>query len=195
MSKRRRLTEAERVASNDSSRMLPACRKIIREHPRKGRLFAAACCYRICHLLADQRSLAAIHLAEQYAEGLIGEEQLRAAEALATAAYNRAARVKGSVRSCADWAAHYVAAASAWFAATKASSYAYIATGDHGLERQRSLTCSAASSVRSHSAMCLSNLPGSPPTSRPSPRLSILMRVRPVAHPCRCFRGFRLRAN
>ena len=50
-----RMTEAEWIVSNDSHAMLQPCRSVIMDHRRKGYLFAAACCYRIWHLLADDR--------------------------------------------------------------------------------------------------------------------------------------------
>lgn len=130
MGKRGAITEAEWVASYDPYLMLRRCRKLIRAHPRKGHLFAVACCYRIWHLLADPRSRAAVDRAAQYAEGLAGEEQLRAAAKAAADAHADAFRAKGKVGACAEWAAEFAASSDAWFAATRASNFAYVAAGD-----------------------------------------------------------------
>lgn len=46
---------------------------------RKQRLFDAACCRRIWHLLEDKRSRHAVHVAEEFADNLSSEEELVAA--------------------------------------------------------------------------------------------------------------------
>src|SRR5438045_2268667 len=95
-----RMTEAEWVASRDSHRMVHRCRRLIRYGPRKGHLFAVACCRRIWHLLADPRSRAAVEAAERYADGLMSEEQLRVEGAEASLAHAEAFRAKGKVGAC-----------------------------------------------------------------------------------------------
>ena len=126
-----KMTEEEWLASNNPYTMLRQCRRIIRYyHPRKGHLFAVACCHRILHLLTDQRSRAAVEVAAQYAEGLVSKEQLQAAANAAKAAHADAFREKGKVGACAEWAAQFAASADAWFAATRASNFAYVAAGD-----------------------------------------------------------------
>ena len=51
------------------------------------RLFAVWCCRQIQHLMTDPRSIAAVDAAEQFANGLISKEQLKAAASAADAAY------------------------------------------------------------------------------------------------------------
>jgi hypothetical protein len=71
------MTEADWLACGDPMTMLDALRGSASE--RKLRLFAAACCRGIWHLLADERSRAAVAAIEQYADGLVGRERLVAA--------------------------------------------------------------------------------------------------------------------
>jgi hypothetical protein len=71
------MTEADWLACGDPMTMLEALRG--RASERKLRLFAVACCRGIWHLLADERSRAAIAVIEQYADGLVGRERLVAA--------------------------------------------------------------------------------------------------------------------
>src|SRR5262245_24000869 len=105
MPRQTRMTEMDWVRSCDSFTMLRLCRKVIREQPRKGRLFAVACCDRIWHLLPDQRSRAAVEMAARYAEGLASEDQLRTAGNNAQAAHADAFRKQGKVGASAEWAA------------------------------------------------------------------------------------------
>ena len=50
---------------------------------RKVRLFAAGCCRRIWHLLANPQSRAAIEVCEEFADGVASRSQLKAALAAA----------------------------------------------------------------------------------------------------------------
>jgi hypothetical protein len=71
------MTEDEWWACDDPMRMLDALRGRI--SARKLRLFGVACCRNIWDLLDDDRSRAAVAVAEQYADGTIGRERLVAA--------------------------------------------------------------------------------------------------------------------
>jgi hypothetical protein len=77
------MTEADWLACTDPGPMLDLI--LGRATDRKLRLFAVACCRRVWHLMAHERSRTAIEAAERYAEGLMSREELRAAakEALA----------------------------------------------------------------------------------------------------------------
>jgi hypothetical protein len=136
------MTEAEWATSNDPGRMLRPCRRIIRQHPRKGLLFGVACCERIRHLLIDPRSQAAVEMAARYADGLAGAEQLKRAERAAGAAHVDAFKARGNPGASAEGAAWFVASLDAWFAASQASSFAY-AAAEYGLETGREHTAQA----------------------------------------------------
>jgi hypothetical protein len=127
------MTEAGWAMSEDPHQMLRPCRKIIRYHARKGRLFAVACCERIRHLLTDPRSLAAVEVVARYTDGLATDDQLREARADAAHAHAEAFEAKGKEGACAEWAAQFTADHDAWLAVMYASNFAYVAAGD-GLE-------------------------------------------------------------
>lgn len=61
------------------------------EHAREWRLFAVWCARRVQHLMADQRSIDALDLAERYANGAATQAELAAARAAALAAAGDAA--------------------------------------------------------------------------------------------------------
>jgi hypothetical protein len=74
------MTEAEWVSCNDPKLMLGFLHDNGRVGERKLRLFAAACCRRIWHLLEDGRSRTAVEVVERYADGEVGIAALRAAQ-------------------------------------------------------------------------------------------------------------------
>jgi hypothetical protein len=84
--------------------------------------------------MTDPRSRAAVETAAQYAEGLASQERLGAAADAAKDAHADAFRSRGKVGACAEWAAQFAASPDAWFAASRASNFAYVATGDGVLE-------------------------------------------------------------
>ena len=128
---RHSMSEQEWDASRDSYAMLEACRMFVLARPRKARLFAVACCRRIRHLMADERSRTAVDVAARYADGLASDQELQAAEIAATAAHDDAFRRKGKVRASGEWAAQFAACSqNPLFVATRAANFAFVAAGD-----------------------------------------------------------------
>lgn len=124
------MTESEWSTCLDSYSMFRRIRLIANRYPRKCRLFAAACCYRIWHLLSDERSRRSVELAVQFAEGFVDEDQLKVAAEVAQAAHAEAFRAVGKIDASAEWAAQFAASPDAWFAMTRASNFACVAAGD-----------------------------------------------------------------
>ena len=69
------MTEAEWLAATDPTQMLEFCRENV--SARKVRLFAAASCRSIWHLLKDERSKLAVEMTERNADGLLTDEALQ----------------------------------------------------------------------------------------------------------------------
>src|SRR4051794_15489957 len=79
------MTEAEWLGCTDPKVMLGFLRG--KASDRKLRLFACACCRRAWSLVRDGRSKQAIEVAERYADGQAGEEELGIALEAAFAAH------------------------------------------------------------------------------------------------------------
>lgn len=105
------MTEPEWLACTNPDVMLDHLEKQTSE--RKLRLYGCACCRRIAHLLPDERSRAALDVAERFADGAAGREELSTAHKQAVDAIWD---VRGLERDCAQ-AAAWVAAPHSWDAA------------------------------------------------------------------------------
>src|SRR5262245_36563254 len=68
------MTEAEWQRCDDPAAMLAFLGR--RATERKLRLFAVACCRRVWHLLADERSRRAVEVGERFAEGAADKAEL-----------------------------------------------------------------------------------------------------------------------
>ena len=68
------------------------CFRAVEGHDKEKRLFAVWCARQVQHLMADQRSIDALDVAERYANGLATDDELSAARAAARDAAWAAAR-------------------------------------------------------------------------------------------------------
>ena len=90
------------------------CLRSVPEHDREWRLFAVWCARRVQHLMTDPRSIAALDVAERFANGEATRDDLSVAWATAGDA-TRAAEWAASL--AAEWAAAGATGAAAWAAA------------------------------------------------------------------------------
>jgi hypothetical protein len=70
------VTEADWNNSTEPQKMIEALRASGKASDRKLRLFAVACCRRLLHLLPEWRHRRHVEVAELYADGKAGEEEL-----------------------------------------------------------------------------------------------------------------------
>jgi hypothetical protein len=89
------------------------------QHDREWRLFAVWCARQVQHLMTDERSIAALDVAERHANGAATDKELTTARAAAWAAAAWAARA-----AWAAWAAEVAAARAAEVAAARAAEVA-----------------------------------------------------------------------
>ena len=106
------------VESNGLGDALWCCRTAP-EHDREWRLYAVWCARRMQHLMTDERSIAALDVAERYANGEATDEER---EAAGEAALEAALEASSEAALEAAWAAARAAAwAAAWEAAWEAA--------------------------------------------------------------------------
>lgn len=105
------MTEAEWQLSQDPAHML--VRLGANASERKLRLFAAACCRGVWHLLPDARSRRAVEAAERRAEGAADAAELEVARVEARRAARAADRFRFGAEEMAEAAAHSEARAAA----------------------------------------------------------------------------------
>jgi hypothetical protein len=118
------MTKSEWSACIDPQPMLDFLRGKVSD--RKLWLFAAGCCRRIWHRLSDARCRQAVEVAEAYADGLAGAEDLARSRKSAWDAWKLPA----------DAAAREVVAADAWGAAAAVTHYAsWVTSGPRTGER------------------------------------------------------------
>ena len=111
------------------------CLRAVEGRDREIRLFSVWCARKVQHLLKDQRSLAALDVAERFANGQATDDELNAArDAASAAAWDADAAARASAWAnarasawAAAWAAAWVAADAARSAADAARSAAYAA--------------------------------------------------------------------
>ena len=110
------------------------CLRAVTGHDREIRLYAVWCARRVQHLMIDPRSIAALDVAERYANNLATEHDLEAAwDAAWAAARDAAGAAAGDAAGAAAWARD-----AAWAAAGEAAwDAAWDAAGDAQEKRLR----------------------------------------------------------
>jgi hypothetical protein len=87
------MTEAEWLACHDQWQMLEV--PAVARSERKLRLIACLCCRRIWHVIPAPEARRCVEVAEEYADGLVGREELRSAIADSMAACEKLPRPLG----------------------------------------------------------------------------------------------------
>ena len=101
------------------------CLRAVYDHDKEIRLFAVWCARQVQHLMTDQRSVAALDVAERFANGDATKEELDAAGAEARAAAGAAAWAEAwAAARAAAWAAARAEAGAAAWAAARAEAWA-----------------------------------------------------------------------
>ena len=96
------------------------CMRSAPEYEKEWRLFAVWCARQVQHLMTDERSIAALDVAEKYTNGEATKDELNAASAAASVAASDAANA--AVRASASAAARASTSAAEWAAASAAAS-------------------------------------------------------------------------
>jgi hypothetical protein len=84
------MTDPEWRECREPQAMLALLRNAGKLSERKARLFAAACCRRIWHLIVDERLQEAVAVAENHADGKVGDEAMSDARDAGLAVYRAA---------------------------------------------------------------------------------------------------------
>ena len=96
------------------------CLRAVEGHEKEIRLYAVWCARQVQHLMKDDRSIEALDIAENYANGLASEKELAASRDAANAAWAAAWSAANAARA-ATWAATSAAASAAAWDATSAA--------------------------------------------------------------------------
>jgi hypothetical protein len=119
--------EADWGTCTDPEKMLQYLRANGTASDRKLRLFAAACCRRVWHLVTHAPARDAVQVTEAYADGRTTTDRLRsarlAAGANAVVARNASREAAHTAAKTASWEARAMAADAAWEAAGRPARY------------------------------------------------------------------------
>lgn len=117
------------------------CLKSVERHDREIRLYAVWCARKVQHLITDPNSIAALDVAERYANGLASEAELASARYAARASARAA-------RASADASARYAAWVAVWVV-SEASADAAVRSADAARAAAWVVSDAAADAVRS----------------------------------------------